>query len=80
MDRIVFKQVPETRQGIGSVLEGHITFLRGTCNSKQFLIGAEDNAAESVTVWVAEKPRTAVIEVTSPDYELDSRYIPVFTS
>jgi hypothetical protein len=37
----------------------------------------EDNAADTVTVWIAEKPRTAVVEVSEPMYEVGSRFIPV---
>lgn len=34
----------------------------------------EDNPAELITVWIAEKPRTAIVEVTEPAYKLGSRF------
>lgn len=38
----------------------------------------EDNPSEHVEVWVAEKPRTAVLEVSDPDYVPDTRFVPVY--
>lgn len=38
----------------------------------------ENNPAERIAVWVAEKPRTAVIEVSEPDYEADTRFKAVY--
>lgn len=38
----------------------------------------DDNDAELVPVWVATKPRQAVIEVDEPEYKLGSRFVPVF--
>lgn len=51
--------------------------VEGQCiyiNKQHFAILAEDNPAELVTVWIAEKPRTAVIEVTEPEYSFGSRF------
>lgn len=51
-------------------LDGHCIYI----NKAHFPILAEDNEPEQITVWIAEKPRTAIVEVTEPAYQLGSRF------
>jgi hypothetical protein len=46
-------------------------------NGKHRNVFAYQDEGEQVTVWVAEKPRQAVLEVSEPSYKLGSRFIPV---
>lgn len=55
-------------------LDGHCIYI----NKHNFPILAEDNPAEIVSIWIAEKPRTAVLEVTEPEYEVSTRFKVVF--
>lgn len=75
-DTIYFKQ-PDTEPAESLAcklgVEGNIKFL----HQKGFWITAEDNEADRIEVWVAERPRTAVIEVTEPQYKASSRFISI---
>lgn len=64
-------ETPEPSLAYRMGVEGCIRFRTMTSGIK---LVYEDNEPELCPVWVAEKPRTAVIEVTEPDYEPDTRF------
>jgi hypothetical protein len=45
----------------------HVDFIEGTINGRSFLIGAVDDEPATIPVYVAVKPRTAVLDEIADD-------------